>query len=88
MGRKPRSTVSMREFRPTADGNGSERSGQPLRKEKTEMEQNEHEMENAPAAKQDSPEAAGGCCGGRKGSNKIVIVIWVTLLLCVVGYLA
>ena len=44
------------------------------------MEQNEHEIENT-AAKQESTGCPCGCGGGRKGSNKIVIVIWVTLLL-------
>lgn len=49
------------------------------------MEQNEENMSPA-----DGKREARGCpcgCGG-KGSNKLVVAIWVTLLLCVVGYLA
>lgn len=49
------------------------------------MERNEGNMSPADGKR----ESRGCSCGyGRKGSNKLVVAIWVTLLLCVVGYLA
>ena len=47
------------------------------------MEQSGNETDNIAAAKPDSSSSGSpcGCGGGRKGSNKIVIVTWMTLLL-------
>ena len=61
--------------------------GDPSRTERKgiEMERNEENMNPA-----DGKRESGGCprgCGG-KGSNKLAVAIWVTLLLCVAGFLA
>ena len=48
------------------------------------MEQNEKSTEQAAQG-----QSGCGCCGGKKGSNKIVVAIWVVLLLgfaCVLAY--
>ena len=49
------------------------------------MEQNEENMNPADGKRENRGCSCG--CGG-KGSNKLAVAIWVTLLLCVVGYLA
>lgn len=62
------------------------RSGYPRTERNQESAMEQNETDEAPAAQR---QERGGCpcgCGGVKGSNKIVVAIWVVLLLSGVSY--